>query len=922
MTSARIGHTTDQVLFDWTGVGTLYIKAVSGTTTNLQFVPATGTGTTTVNISAFTTGFIYRFAYDDIGPNMAYLLQAWDARGDPKTVVSAVQTASVSSIDPNNRAFRIGAKLDGTLHLQADIDFWRWHDQWIPQYPQASAPGLQLPYPTFAENWLACHSINGNENWVDYRFENDLTNSGTLTMPLTATGAPTFAANSNTRPTAYGEDLTGVAKGRLPLNGTFSYDYDSSGLVPTNLSDTLSTNWTCVSAPGAGCGALTIRQPTRLFTWADGGTTVGTYTFTFSVSDGSSTDTDTVTIQVGAVTASVGTTTCFIDEPCFIDASASTNWDSINVDFGESIPGSSLHYAMSIPKGVHRYHAAGDYTVTVSARDAQPSPVTATATTTITVSARAEADAANTEDLTNPLNANYISPANCTGDAAGNLTKVQAALDIAKSRNTVAQKVVLPAGCRADGQLTAKVPVGSAYITVISSGTLPPSHKRITPGDIAQMFTVRGTTNNLSPLISDLAGTSHHYKFRGIVFETSVQQFAIVELGAPSVEDSAAEISHHFIIQHCIIRPTDEFSVNIQNGILYNANDVAIIDSYIYPMSSSGIESHNLLTYSAEGRHAIDNNFLGGSSINYFVGGATTIVRGMVPSYIEFNENYLTHPLTWQPSNPAWDGKTRGVKNLWELKTGSYVSARGNKIENNWTDAQQGIGAFFQATCDSGNWATANYIDWGYNWLYNIEKGVEFRGSEYRGTVQSRKVWFSNILMEALTNRAITFIQAWEPRINHVTMLAVTNHSAVMDGEMRGPGFMYENSIAYEGAFGWFGSGFSTGTPSLNIYFPGFIFTSSLQVGGSAGSYSAPITAMQFPASQAAVGFTDPASGNWSLAASSPYKGDANDGTDPGVNWVDLQAHLLNTVSGNWTTVRGAGMSGKATISGKGVVVQ
>lgn len=920
MTSARTGFGTDQVLFDWTGVGTLYIKAVSAGTTNLQFVPASGTGTTTVNITPFTSGFMYRFQYDDIGPNMAYILQAWDARGDPKTTVFAIETASVSSIDPNNRTVRIGAKLDGTLPLQADIDFWRWRDSWIPQYPISGKLGGQCPAPTFAANWMPCWLINGNENWIDYRFENNLDNSGSITAVLTATGSPTFGANSNTGPTAVGEDLTGVAKGRILLNGVRSYDYDGGFSFPTILSDTLSSNWTCVSAPGAGCGALTIRQPTRLATWVDGATTNGTYTFTFGVTDGVLTDSDTVTVTVTNLTASLPDANCFVNEPCFLDATGSTGWDNIEIDTGEAIPGSSINYEMFIPRGVHRYHSAGVYTATVTVSDAQNVPATATDTAVITVTARVEANAANTEDLTNPANPNHISASNCTGDPTGNATKVQNAVDIAKARNTVPQKVILPAGCRADSSvgIVGKVPVGNEMITIISSGTLPANHVRIGPASEsgAQMFTIRATGANVGAFNTQT--TSHHYILRGLILEASVQQNEIVRLGNPATEDTEAEISHNFIIQHCIIRPTNEPTVNISNGIVLNANDVSIIDSRIEPLSFSGLESHNTLSYSASGRHVIDNNSYGGASINLFYGGAASAIRGLVPSDIEITANDLTRPPEWKPSNPAWDGRNRNNKGAWELKIGSYIVSRGNKLSNVFTDGQQGIAAFIQATCDSGNWATANYVDFSYSWFYTIEQGIEFRASEYLAIPQSRKSWFTNNLLEVLTTRAYLFLTAWEVRMNHNTSLSNANSTSVSDGTMRGPGFIYQNSIAFNGDFGWFGSGFGQGTSGFNVYQPGFIFRDSLQVGGSAGNYTSPVSGMQFPANQAAVQFTDPATGVWSLSASSPYKNDANDGTDPGVDWGALQAHLAHTVDGNWASgPSSVTISGRATISGK-----
>lgn len=900
MPSARIAHGTDQVLFDWAGVGILYIRAVNAGVTNLEFVPASGTGTTTVNISNFTTGFIYRFRYDDIGPNMAYILEAWDARGDPKTVVSSIITASVSSIDPNNKALFIGAKSDGTLKLQANIDFWRWHDQWIPHYPVAGQLGGQCPYPTFAKNWQACNTINGNEDWIDFRFENNLNNSGSVSITLTATGSSNYIANSNTKPTAVGEDLTGQAKGRILLNGTRSYDYDSSGLVPTNLSNTLSSNWTCVSAP-VSCGSLTIEQPTRLSTLVNGATTAGDYIFTFGVTDGSLTDTDTVTVQVVNISASVGDTSCFVDEPCLIDASASTGWKFLDINFGEVIPDSSpqLKYGTKVPKTVHRFHSAGVFTVTVTLRDAQASPTTVSDTGIVTVTARAEANGANTEDLTNSGNANFISSANCTGDPAGNKTKLQNAINIAKARNTVPQKIIVPAGCRADGSVIGFAPVGNEYITIITSGTLPTSHKRASLFDTAQLFTIRATIPNEAAFMTDLAGGSHHYKLRGIIFETAINQFSLVTLGDPSVEDSLSEISHHFIIQHCIFRSTNEFSLNIQNGIIYNANDVSIIDSYFAPISSSGIESHNALSYSSAGNHIFNNNTLGGSSINYFYGGAASSIRGLVPTNIEMIENDITRPLEWKSTHPLYDGKSRAVKNLWELKIASNMTVRGNRISNNWTDGQAGITVVIQATCDSGNWASARNIDFSYNYITNGEQGVTFRGSEYRGTLQSEKVWYTNNLLEGVTGKCHIFIQAANIYLNHNTYTSCGD-SAAMDGEMRDPGIFYENSIMVNGSFGWFGSGIGQGTVGFHSYFPGFVFRDSLQIGGSSGNYASPVSGFQFPANQAAVGFTNPSGSDWSLSPSSAFKNDANDGTDPGVNWADLQSSIRYTTAGNW----------------------
>jgi hypothetical protein len=54
-----------------------------------------------------------------------------------------------------------------------------------------------------------------------------------------------------------------------------------------------------------------------------------------------------------------------------------------------------------------------------------------------------------------------------------------------------------------------------------------------------------------------------------------------------------------------------------------------------------------------------------------------------------------------------------------------------------------------------------------------------------------------------------------------------------------------------------------------------------MYAGGTAKSYP---TGNAFPADLGSVGFVDAANGDYHLASSSPYKGQATDGSDPGAN--------------------------------------
>jgi hypothetical protein len=106
---------------------------------------------------------------------------------------------------------------------------------------------------------------------------------------------------------------------------------------------------------------------------------------------------------------------------------------------------------------------------------------------------------------------------------------------------------------------------------------------------------------------------------------------------------------------------------------------------------------------------------------------------------------------------------------------------------------------------------------------------------------------------------------------------------------------VFTNNIANHGGFGVFGLGASSeGTASLNLYFPGHVFTKNVLIGvtGLEGFYTANTF---FPASASAVGFVDFAGADYRLClgagnpaasctASSPYASLGADGKDIGAD--------------------------------------
>ncbi len=110
-------------------------------------------------------------------------------------------------------------------------------------------------------------------------------------------------------------------------------------------------------------------------------------------------------------------------------------------------------------------------------------------------------------------------------------------------------------------------------------------------------------------------------------------------------------------------------------------------------------------------------------------------------------------------------------------------------------------------------------------------------------------------------------------------------------------GFIYRNNLTPRGAagFGFIGQGAAEGISALTSYFPLAVFQRNIIAGGNAAIYPADNL---FPSSLDAVGFLDPAGGNYRLAASSPYKNAATDGTDIGANMDALGAATASVISG------------------------
>ena len=107
--------------------------------------------------------------------------------------------------------------------------------------------------------------------------------------------------------------------------------------------------------------------------------------------------------------------------------------------------------------------------------------------------------------------------------------------------------------------------------------------------------------------------------------------------------------------------------------------------------------------------------------------------------------------------------------------------------------------------------------------------------------------------------------------------------------------FVVRDNLGPAGTYGVFGGGVGSGTAALNAYAQ-WTFEGNVLAGANAAVYPANnFYPANFPQG---IGFVDPANGDYRLSSSSPYKNQATDGGDPGVDFDALLAKTARALSG------------------------
>ena len=452
--------------------------------------------------------------------------------------------------------------------------------------------------------------------------------------------------------------------------------------------------------------------------------------------------------------------------------------------------------------------------------------------------------------------------------------------------------ITLAAGATYRGPFTLPNKPGAGWITVRTStpdSSLPAPGTRIAPTHAPLMPRLIAASGSV---ITTAAG-AHHYRFIGVEITPAPGNFLydLVFLGSP--DGSEAGLPHDIIFERSYLH--GDPVKGTRRGIALNSRTTAVIDSYLADFKEVGADSQAIAGWNGPGPFKIVNNYLEGAGENVLFGGADPSIRDLVPADIEIRGNHFAKPLSWKIGDPAYAGTPWNVKNLFELKNARRVVIAGNLFERSWGHAQVGFAVLFTVRNQSGTapWSAVQDIEFVSNVVRHSGAGVDIlardatwpSGSEPVRRIAIRNNLFLDIGGPQWKGDGLLFQLLQGP-----ADVTIEHNTAVQTGNIitaEGPpatGFVYRNNITPHNTYGVIGSGYGSGIPTLAQYFPGAVFENNVLAGSPA--YRPPYPPKNFsPPSLAAVGFMALVGGDYRLAAGSPYKNGATDGSDIGVDF-------------------------------------
>lgn len=475
---------------------------------------------------------------------------------------------------------------------------------------------------------------------------------------------------------------------------------------------------------------------------------------------------------------------------------------------------------------------------------------------------------------------------------------LQAAINAAQPGDVI----LLAPGATYTGNFRLPVTPGAGYITVRTdapAAQLPGPGVRTGPAYAPVLAKIR--SGNGSPALATNEG-AHHWRFEHVEFQaTAGGSGDIIALGASASQNSLAKVPHHLVFDRVYIH--GDPVAGQKRGIALNSASTDVINSYISDIKARGQDAQAICGWNGPGPYRIENNYLEASGENVMFGGADPSITDLVPSDIVVRGNLLSKPL-------AWRGDTWSVKNSFELKNARRVLIEGNVFEHVWKSGQVGYAVLFTPRNQGGRapWSVVEDVTFRYNIVRHAGGGVNLTGwdDEAPSARTSRILIAHNVFhdIDARWGGPGVFLQ-----VGNNPQSVVVEHNTVLHsgtgvrvyGRRNGgvwpvDGFVFRGNLLRHNTYGVVGDNHGVGLDTLDAYFPRAEFDRNVLAGGASSRYPA---ANYFPSvAEFDAAFVNPAQGDFSLVAATPFRGWASNGGPLGADIARVQVAVAGASPG------------------------
>ncbi|MEO7183156.1 MAG: hypothetical protein ABI141_20175 [Gemmatimonadaceae bacterium] len=418
--------------------------------------------------------------------------------------------------------------------------------------------------------------------------------------------------------------------------------------------------------------------------------------------------------------------------------------------------------------------------------------------------------------------------------------------------------------------------------------SLPAEGRRMTPTLAAQLSLPKVLSPNSNSAMLTAAG-AHHFRLIGLEVSSVATQtltYAAISLdgGSSQAQTTVAQVPHDLVLDRLYVHGFS--TLTLRRCIALNSASTAIIDSWLGECHEKGADSQAIAGWNGPGPFKIVNNYLEGAGENVIFGGSDPSVPNLTPSDIEIRRNHFFKPLAWKG---LWT-----IKNLLELKHAQRVLVEGNILENSWTDGQNGVAVALKTVNQNGNcpWCVTQDVTIRRNLIRNMGAGFNIAGSPDNNfpSIPARRIVVTDNVLANINTAPFdgdgrgfaTYGSASDVVITHNTAISPTNMAFVFGpANTTQRNFVAKDNLMGGGAYGMGGDNLCCAA-AFATYAPGGVFLGNVLI-VAAGGNGFP-TGNFYPTTAAAVGFVNLGAGDFHLVATSPYKGKATDGRDPGAD--------------------------------------